>query len=36
MNLKLIWFGDIVIILILLVTSYPKIKKYMIHLKREK
>ena len=36
MNLKLIWFGDIMIILILLVTSYPKIKKYIIHLKREK
>jgi len=35
-NLKIIWFGNIIIILILLSAGYPKIKKYVIDFKNKK
>ncbi|MEA3500912.1 MAG: hypothetical protein U9R41_07845 [Candidatus Marinimicrobia bacterium] len=35
-NLKIIWVGNIIIILILLSASYPKVKKYVINFKKKK
>lgn len=35
-NLKLIWLGNIVIIVILLSAGYPKIKKYVIDFRKKK